>query len=341
MGSVQSLIQQTALHQASASEFYGLYRGFPLGLRLIGHEAPEQASRRIAGSTDPVEGQRYSLLVHVRFPDRASPTSPKPSCTWGDCLQSLLEQGRARVSVEARIAWLTLYEANDLVASEAAVEILNAFIDGLASAGIQKAGDRCHYCGKTIVKEPTYVEERVAWICPACLAAKTAEAEDDEHAASLDGPKLLLAACLGALIGAAAWAGLWISYECVMEWIAKEHPSGKVRVPTIVLEIFVVGGALLVGGPSGVLVRRLAYPGSFARTVSACGGTVAAIAMGEIAWVLWLFPQLPGMQAAIRLLPVVWRAEEKPYCFLKLMAVIFSIGCAFLVAKPSRRQLDI
>lgn len=341
MGGVQSLIQRTALHQANAREFYGLYRGFPLGLTLVGHGLPSLPSQQGTRSTDPGRTQRYSLLLHVRFPDRASPTSPEPSYVWGDCLQSLLEQGQARVSVEARIAWLTLYEANDLVGSEAVVNILNAFIDGLAAAGIQNAGDRCHYCGKTVVKEPTYVAERVAWICPACFAAKIAEAQPSEPAAPLDGLRLLLAAGLGALLGAAAWAGLWIGHERVMEWISKRHPSTTIWVPDIALAILAVGAGSFVGGPSGVLVRRVAYQGHTARTVSSCGGAIAAIAMGEIAWVLWLLPQLPGVRAAIRFLPVVWSAEGTMHYVLRLMVAIFSVSFAFVVAKPSRRRVDI
>ena len=342
MESLVDLQRSLNLQRADENQSVGVYRGYPLGLTVVPHKASTQRlpNRQVMVLEAPDARPWYSLLFQLRHPLRTEALPDKDAYAWDERPAALLDSGKAAVSVEDRIAWLRVYEAAELVENGTMLGVLDAFVDGLAAAGVQNQDDRCHYCGQNHVEQVTWIADRAAWICPECLERETAE----EPAAPEDPAKLVLAGAVGAIVGAVIWTGIWIIYDLVIEWFVKGSPTGRVHVPHLAVGITGIIGGVLFGAPTGLLIRRVRSRAIKLAKVIGVMSIVLAAALGEIVHSTWLVYHLYGVispRVAVHVLPQIWGSGGSPLAVQFVLMIVGGLFVAYGAAKAGEKRIRV
>ncbi len=319
-----TLAGKLGLTRRDQHTFYGIYRDYPVAVSMFG------------------EGETRGLLFQFRHTQEQASLPKDDGYEWERDLEELVTSGRAAVSVEDRIAWLTLYDMQSVGQQVGVVPLLDGYLDSLSSAGITGAGKLCHYCLTNTVDSPTFDEGRVGLICRACLLDRTATraGELEGSAAGLSASVLL--AGVGAAVGGVLWAGAWIAHDWIIEVVSR----GKdvIGVPTTVEIVWLVVVGVLVGGPVGYVIGRV--PGHGVRWAGSVGivGGIAAVGIGEVLFSTWLIYRVRGeasVKAGLEVLPMYWRAAPVIYLIVKSCAALLSIYFAYRLARPKRTSLAL
>lgn len=340
------LIQHLGLTPADDRHGYGLYRGCAIAVAAIGMGTlrGQLTVPLDSGRTAIVEAERpvYEVMFQIRHPLTQEELPPVETYAWGAALDRLIAQGQAKISIEERIAFLEVYDAENLADEDNPVGVLDAALDALAVAGVVDASGRCHYCRKNAAPDVKFLEGRVVQICTACLASRLAPAEPEIALPGSGALRLAVACTAGALIGAIAWVGFWIAYDALAEWMSEGRPNA--RVPIIFLvACWAIGGALM-GGPIGGLIRALSRHGTKVTRIAGAVAALAAVVMGEVARITWIAYRQFDVFAPLlwaRHLPRLWLHLGADYMFFRGIVAVTGVVIAYRLARPARKPLAV
>ena len=198
----------------------------------------------------------------------------------------------------------------------------------------------CHYCQREEVKEPLCFDGKIALICPACLSEKINAPENRPAEASEGAFPVGILAPLAAAVGAVGWAGFWVVFVLLSEFLN----SDKIYVPHVVEVAAVVCVGFLTGGPVGFVIKRVQRRGRHLSMAFSALCSVAAVVFGEVAFIAWLIYrelEVFSLSVAWKILPQVEMAFGGFYVVVKLLASVLAVGIAVSMAKPERPKLKL
>jgi hypothetical protein len=201
-----SVIQHLELSPGDEKVFCGRYRGFPIAVQALPGE------------------RSIGLLFHVRHP-LDDQSLPAREYHYGDEVDGLIADGKAEVSVEGKIAWLTLYEIEQAPQDETALGLLDAVLDEWEEAGLC-LGDLCQDCRKESVESVSYHKGRVAQICPACMDIRVRKAYQSLAGNSKNRVILICMCLIAILVASLAWTALWIGFDAMIALLTTKGRGG-------------------------------------------------------------------------------------------------------------------
>ena len=119
---------QLSLTGKTSDAYYGSWGGYPIAVTSLGADG------------------EFGLLVQIRHHADGDSLPDQDAFDWGDELGSLIDDRKAKVEVEERLAWLTLYEPEAAVQCGVVRDLVDVVLAALAAGGIDSLGDTCHYC---------------------------------------------------------------------------------------------------------------------------------------------------------------------------------------------------
>jgi hypothetical protein len=261
---------------------------------------------------------------------------PKRDYKFGERLDGLIAQEAAAVSIEATIAWLTLYDASGLLKEGAIPSLLDSVLDEFDRAGLADGGC-CHICRIEPVELVTYHKGRVGRICPDCLDARVQSRLAEANAKQLVPAKFVVFAAAVTFFATNAWAGIWISYELLVEFLEGKG-GAPLKLLFVALTLAVVG---LVAAPIGYLFRKGSRAGSRTPMIVATICTCIAIALGDLLFGSWVFSRAgDGFHPGYGWLIFVYYVQQASpfYIAIKLLAAVLAVVVANRMASPQEGQ---
>lgn len=302
---------------------YGSYRDYPVAVSLADSE-----------------GGKF-LLIHVRHTRDADALPPRGSMRWGPTVDKLCSDGNGDVSIESRIAWLTVFRLPVNAPNGVSRLILDEMLDQLSANGFSSPAGTCHYCGRNTVKELTFAEGRVAQICNNCLADREAAKRNENEVTSGLLPAALL--CVpGTIVAAVLWTATWL----LRDWIVGLVANGReyIYVPHIVSIAWFLVVGFVVAYPVRWIIRRVPELGTrYARMLGVVSAVVAML-IGEFLECAFLIYRVSGRVApvgAASLLPTFWRTASVPHLLEMAAAAVIVISVAYHSVRERNASLRL
>ena len=318
---LEALASQLRLKEEHEGKYSGIHQGYPVAVSTFGG----------------ADGEHWGLLFQVRHPCTSDELPDEQQYHWHDVLEDRIRRDVAKVDVEERIAWLSIFDVEPQVPPESIIDMLNALLAGLQSAGIKSVGETCHYCLQAPGKLH-FIQGRVLQICNACLEKHFHERAVLVQATRVGIVQAWVWGVAAAALGAILWAGFWFTYGWVMSWLSGGR--GGVLWPTGFWGIVAaLGIGALVGVPVGYVLRRIPNRGAHAAKV-AIGCVLAGTLLGEaLLAALWVY-HIEGVLAfGLRFLWAFWRQAGLAHLALKAAAAGLGVCIAYELAKVETRPI--
>ncbi len=301
--------------------FFGRVRGFPVGLKCI----------------DPAGSGL--LLFQIRHPLPAD--APElATIQYSANIERLIAGKKLEISIEDRIAWLTFVEGGQHLADGSLIPLLNDVLSAFETAGLASNSHLCHYCRRNPVETVTCHDGKVAQICDACLRERLeAPANRSVDATAGAGPILILGPA-AAVIGAVCWTLVWIGYDLLFEMLNTD----VLHVPRLIEIIALLCVGAIVGGPVGLVIRRVPRRARNLSVIIAAICSVAAVLFGEVMYVAWLIYRefkIISVSGAWQVLPRLELETGGFHLAIKLLAAGVSTAIAVALAKPPKPRLNL
>ena len=151
---------------------------------------------------------------------------------------------------------------------------------------------------------------------------------------------MLLLGPLAALVGAMAWALVWIGYDKVFELLK----TNVLHVPRIVVLLVMTGIGALIGGPVGLVLKHIPRRGRGLSMMVAAGCAVGGVLLGELLYATWLVYRITNvldLSMGAQVLPTLWRETGALQALAKLMAGGAGVWVAIAMARPPKPKLDL
>jgi hypothetical protein len=310
------LVNGLGLQPAEDELFIGKLRGFPIALKFIRGESSAL------------------LLFQIRHPLPAEARGLSDLC-YGDELDRLITEKKVEISMEDRLAWLTLVDGAGHLADGSVLRLLNAVLTAFEKAGLGRNPELCHYCQTEHVATLTCENGRVAQICPACLRQRT------QPIVAGAGALPMLALCpVAALVGAVGWAAIWIAYDLLFEL----RKTNVLHIPRIVAAVVMVIVGGLVGGPVGWVMKRIPQKGKQLYAMVPALLAIFAVVAGEVLYVTWLVYRemhVIWLGLSLKLLTRLWIGSDGFFLIMKLLAAGAGVFTAVTIARPAKPKTKL
>lgn len=323
MTTLAAVADQLSLTGKTWDSYYGSWGGSPIAVSSL------------------ISASEFGLLFQIRHHVLAESLPDQDAFDWGDELGSLIDEQKAKVEVEERLAWFTLHEADAAIQCGAVSELVGAVLSGLAAGGIESLGDTCHYCLTNRVDVIRYEQGRVAQVCDGCLAGRLG-VQAEQKQVSAGG---FFATCLVGLLvspaGAVAWAVCWIARLWVFElmWGDREY----VMVPIYVAIGQVVVFGLLTGCTVGWAISKIPKRGYHSAGMIAAASAFGAVIIGEVLLGSWIAYYVMGEFSVANVLGgavALWFAGGME-AVTRAATVLVSLGVAYGIARPKVDPLGL
>lgn len=268
--SLTDLPRTLGVAQVETGVYVGRYRGFPIGIEPnLPAESP----------TESALPQTFSVLAQLRYVGPADDFMPSADAITDARVRNLVETGDARISFDETYARLSSFRINvdDLH------RCIDAMIDTVKKAGGSGNGDTCHYCRANAAPTLTWVEARVAQVCPDCLEKKLKEASDEKYGTPAGLVHVLLLTIPAILAGAIFWGLAWWLDSRILRWVAPHHKEIRVPSEYVIAEVLIIG--ILAGAFVGYIVGHARKAGRLARVLAGGMSMLAAVAVGDVAYI--------------------------------------------------------
>ena len=318
---ISTFASSLGLAQNNGDVFFGKRRGFAVGFKVI----------------NPLDNPL--LLFQVRYPLKAD-ASEVQAVRYDGAVEGLRKDKKLEVEFDDRLAWVTFVDGAGHLLDGSIAKLLDSILDSFTAAGLGRNLSRCHYCLREEVKEPSCIDGKVALICPACLSEKVNAPENLPAEASEGALPIGMLAPLAATVGAMGWAGFWIGFILVLEFLAAD----KVYVPRLVEAAILVCVGFLTGGPVGLVIKRVQRRGRNLSMAFSVVCSIAAVVLGEVAFVAWLIYRefkVISPSVAWQILPQIEMELGGFHLVVKLLAAGVAVGVAVTMAKPGKPKLKL
>lgn len=318
---ITTFASSLGLTQNEGEVFFGKRRGYAVGFKVI----------------SPLENP--VLLFQVRHPLKAD-TPEVQVLKYNAEVESLKEAKEIEIELDDGLAWLTFIDGAGHLLDGSIPKLLDSILDSFTTAGFNRNASLCHYCHRVEVKESSCFDGKVALICPACLSEKLNAPENLPADASEGALPVGTLAPLAATVGAAGWAGFWIGFVLLFEFLSAD----KIYVPYIVEVGALVCVGFLTGGPVGFVIKRVRRRGHHLSVAFSAVCSIAAVVMGEVAFIAWLVYRefkVFSPSVAWKILPDIELASGGFHLVVKLLAAGLAVWIAVGIAKPDKPKLKL
>ena len=254
---VTKLITRLAFQPGDPTRAYGEIGGSPVTMTDLG-------------------GDPLSLLFGFKI------VSPHPEAIeLPEDILLLVDEGRAEVSLEDGIAWLTFRDLSGET-SETVEHLLRGFGESLAAAGLVFSPG-CVSCGCLEDVEVVFSEGRASRLCPACAERIVAAKNQAEH--QLNRPTVwhALGLPVAFLAVAAGWLLFWFCVDLmVSSWKQEEIVVNDLVIAVLIALLGGVGFGL--GLPLGLFLRRSGVT-TRAPVVTSIAAVLPACMAGELLFI--------------------------------------------------------
>lgn len=299
MNAAEQVAQALALQPIAPTRFIGRYRGFLTTLTLLG--ATNETRYHVP----------QGLMVHVRFRGAGS-NENGAQLAWNPQLAQLATSKIGAASRDRGDAWLEIYDLSTLGGDQRLHDLVVSFFDDLETARLRGHDDLCVSCERAVADQPGVENGQFTQTCAACRVKHAAERRAERFGRAGAIPRAAAYALLAVPLSAAAWAGAWIAYALVMEWLLAGKPSGRLLVPEILMFAAAFAMAIIVGGPVAYAAGKAEGIGGIPYGVVASVGILLSILLGEVAfsqWIAWRATGSVALSAWYPLLMLVWQAS--------------------------------
>lgn len=309
-------LERVELRPADERTFFGRYRGYPMALTLVG------------------DADTPNLLVQLRHLLDKDQLPDEQTIHYADALSALLKNRQAKIELDERIAWVSLYDAVNLEDARTVLDLLDSAVDGLERAGVTSTGNVCHYCERNEVAEVTYADGRVAQICHMCRSDRATAQEEATRATVLGASSTILTGGIACLLGAVLWAAGWSVYNALVAWLAGDN--NEVVIPDIVAFAIAAAIGALCGAPIGFLIGKIPRRGEQVGISVAALSAIIAVLVGELLCVVIIVYRLAdvlSLSAAWHLLGDYWSGLQVMDILDRVLGLAAAIFVAHLGAK--------
>jgi len=317
----EALVHELQLTPDNENIFVGRFHDFPLGLKIV----------------DP-QGSGL-LLFHVRHPFLAD-AKELENIAYAAEITRLVEEKQLEISHEDRITWITFLEGASHWADQSVCPTLEKILASFSAAGLATPASVCHYCRQNATEMLRAHRGKAVQICPVCLEQRTAVPQSQFVDASEGVVPLLCFGPLAALLGATAWALVWIGYDKLFEWFKTD----TLHIPRLLVIVAITGLGALVGGPVGLVLKRVTRRGRSLSIIVAAVCAVAGVLFGELLYVTWLVhreTQVLNLMLSARILPSLWAETNGFHLLMKLLAGGAGVWVAVAMARPASTKVQI
>ncbi len=297
---LKSIASYLCLKQEDEETYYGSYAGYPVAISIFtgadtivfGPDSVFGNSSVMYSGSDSMHneavGARNCLLIQVRFPYDSETLPDEPHYCWQENLLRKITNGVAKVDIEDRLVWLSIYNIETDTDPNGIENLLKDFLAGLQAAGIESIEENCHYClherGEII-----YLNGRVLQICEYCLDDYLHERTTQSQATGSSIAQAIVGGVIAAAVGSMLWAGFWFTCAWIPTWLSGGIERAAFFIPGILSLIIALGIGALVGYPVGYIVRRIANRGAQVAKIATCCA-LAGTLLGELLFVsLWTY----------------------------------------------------
>jgi hypothetical protein len=321
IGNIEGLIKQLGLQAQDQELFIGKVRSFPVGLKFIG------------------SNESLLLLCQIRYPVDAEAKGIS-KLDYGTEVADLIKEKKVEISVEDKIAWLTIPQSGPLIESNIVARILNSVLAGFEKAGIAGLQDKCHYCQVEAVESLICRDGKVAQICTTCLAGKSQAQTANLRLEAGGIAKACVLGTLASLVGAVAWAAVWVGYDKLFDLLNVKH----IVVPRILTLFVLVGVGFLVGGPVGFILKKIPNRGDLLAGWLAIVFAICSVVFGEVIFAVWLVYReikVISFSIALKLMPR-YLADSGVYFITE--RILFGFVCvvvAYQIGRPKKKGLKL
>ena len=318
----ENVAVRLGLYRQEGDAYLGIHEGYPVAVSTFG---------------DPNGGQ-WGFLFHVRHPRASGELPDRQQYHWNGELEKELKQDLAKVEIEEKIAWLTIYDVDPRTPCDSIVHLLEAFLAGLHDAGVVSVGQTCHYC----LQKPgklSFLQGRVLQVCEDCLGKHLQERALQRKATGVGIVRAWARGVAAAVLGAMLWAGFWFTFDWLVLWLGSSGKKVIMFVPGLseVLIALCIGG--LVGFPVGYVLRRIPNRGTHAAKVSLCC-VLAGTLLGEALFVtLWAYYLDRVWFFSLQSLWAFWMGAGIPYLVKKIVAAGLGLAIAYDMARVKIRPI--
>jgi len=218
--------------------------------------------------------------------------------------------------------------------------LLNDVLGAFEKAGLNADTNLCHYCRRNPVEAVICYEGKVAQICDTCLRERMAASANRHVDATAGGGPILILSPVAALIGGVCWALVWIGYDLLFDLLKTD----VLHVPRLaeIAALLCVGA--MVGGPVGLVIKRVPRRARNLSVTIATICSIAAVAFGEVIYVAWLIYRefkIISISGAWQVLPRLEWEMGGFHMAIKLLAACVSVAIAVVLAKPPKPKLNL
>lgn len=333
----ESVVEQLEFVEGDGQWFFGLHGGYLVAVRGD-FDSPRPNPPhlpRFAPGAPALSGLTFQIRHVLQGTDVPDPDAVE----WTERLDGLREERAIDIVLDDRIAWFDIDKLDKIPHGVTPVDLLDEVLVCLDDAGIHGTGTTCHYCGQRDVEHSTFVNGRVAQICPECATERLESAT--QIAMTGRGVRLCIAwGSMAALLGGLLWGGAWIAFDTIV--VAVSGGTGLVMVSDVAILLIGLCFALAAMGPTVLLLRRIPARGDRIAGFIALGSVLAGLAVGEVIHATWIVYTIAGVMApvqAIVRLPLIWGFSPPAYLVMKLLGSTGALFAAYLTARPKRKTL--
>jgi hypothetical protein len=315
------LVRHLELKPSEDRLFIGRRRGFPVGLKFI---------------TSP---ESILLLFQIRHPFDAKAAKQLP-IEYDAEVKDLVSSNKIEISLEDKIVWLTITDAGQMIGSNQAARIIESLLGTFEKAGLAGDPQKCHYCRASKVETLTCHNGKVAQICDECLAGRK-KSQYAHLALSAEGfTKVISLGIVASVVGAVCWMLAWMGDDAIFKFFKTD----TLVIPHILEAAMIVVIGFLVGGPVGLILRRIPQRGDRLAGYAGITFGIASVIVGEVFYVSWLIYSeykviAPG--AAFQILPSLWLHGGVVYITIKALAAVAGVLFAYHLSRPQQAGLKL
>jgi hypothetical protein len=299
--------------------FVGKVQGFPIGLKIID------------------EGESPVLLFQIRhWLTKGAPELK--ALNYDVCLGALLRSKAVEIELEDRFAWFTINNLQACFHLATIPDLVASVLTSFKNAGLIGDESVCHYCHKERVETLTVDGGKVAQICSSCLAERNAKAQKETPQSVAESIPIALMSPGGALVGAVLWAACWAFHDAVFDYL-----NVKV-IPNLVVVVIAVVIGLMVGGPTGWLIKQNRRRGRVVSTIASILFGSLAVVAGEVFYITWLIFRefnVISLSAAVRVIPDFYGGAGAFFVAMRIVAAVTAVICAYEISQPKKATLNL